>query len=114
MSSGAGAEGGAQVAAAADDGAGRAAEGDGLGAVEAVGAAGAGTAGAAGGGAGAGALAAVEPAAAVAHGRLPAEAAAGASLRPAARRLQVVAGRIAVPEPAAIEAGIGRSYGLRR
>jgi len=100
MSSGAGAEGGQQVAVAAEESAGVAAEGDGLGAVEAVGAAGAGAAGAGCGGAGAGALAAVEAAAAVTHGRLPAGAAAGPGLRSAARRLHVIAGRVAVAEPA--------------
>ena len=111
MSSRAGAESGEQVAVAAEESAGLAAEGDGLGAVEAVGASGPGAEGAALGRAGAGALAAVEAAAAVAHGGLPAGAAAGSRLRPAARRLQVVAGRVAVPEPAAVEAGSGRSCG---
>ena len=94
--------------------AGLAAEGDGLGAVEAVGAAGAGAAGAAGGGAGARALPAVEAAAAVGHGGLPAGAAADARLRPAARRLHIVAGRVAVPEPAAVGVSIGQSRGSRR
>jgi len=102
MSSGASAEGDAQVAAAADGGAGRAAEGDGLGAIEAVSAGGAGAAGATLGRAGAGALAAVEAASTVAHGRLPAGTAAGPRLRPAAWRLQVVAGGIAVPQSAPI------------
>lgn len=103
MSSGAAAQGGEQVAVAAEEGLGLAAEGHGLGAVEAVGAAGAGAAGAAGGGAGARALAAVEAAAAVRHGRLPAGAAARPRFRTAARRGQEIAGRIAIPEPPAIE-----------
>src|SRR5882724_2168964 len=115
MSSGTAAQGREQVAVAAEEGLGLAAESDGLGAVEAVGAAGAGAARAAGGGAGSRALPAVEAAAAVAHGGLPAGAvAAGARLRPAARRFHVVAGRVAVPKPAAIAAGIGRSCGSQR
>ena len=105
MSSGTATQGGEQVAVAAEEGLGLAAEGDGVGAVEAVGAAGASAARAAGGGAGARALAAVEAAAAVAHGGLPASAATDARLRPAARRRHIVAGRVAVPEPAAVGDG---------
>jgi hypothetical protein len=57
-------------------------------------------------GAGAGALAAMEAAAAIGHGGLPAGTArAGACA--AARRRQIVAGRVAVPEPATRLAGGG-------
>jgi hypothetical protein len=102
MSSGTTAEGGDQVAVAAEEGPGLAPQGDGLGAVEAVSAAGAGAAGAAFACAGARALAAVEAAAAVAHGRLPAGA-AGAAAGAAAWDGQEIAGRIAILEPPAIE-----------
>jgi hypothetical protein len=109
------AEGGEQVAVAAEDGPGLVAEGDRLGAVEAVGAAGAGAAGAAFDRAGARALAAVEAAAAVDHRRL---AAAGAPrFRSAAGCLHIVARRVAVPEPAAVgktarryQPCLGKSY----
>jgi len=114
MSSGRVAEGGAQVAVAAEVDAGLAAKGDDLSAVEAVGTAGAGAAGAAFSRAGARAPAAVEAAAAVGHGRLPADAAAGPGLCPAARCLQIVSRRVAVPQSAAIYEGIGRSWGWRR
>jgi hypothetical protein len=102
MSTGTAAKGGAQIAMPAEVSACRATQRDNLGAVEAVGAAGAGATGTAFGRAGARALAAVEAAAAVAHGRLPAGASAGPGLRPAARRLQIVAGRIAILKPASV------------
>jgi predicted component of type VI protein secretion system len=111
MSSGAdgtAADGGGQGPHAAEAHADLAAQGDGLGAVEAVGAAGAGAAGPACGRARPGALAAVEAAAAVAHGRL-ATAAAEPGLGPAARRRPVIAGWVAVLEPTA--AGSGRRDG---
>ena len=112
MSSGTAAQGGEQVAIAAEEGLGLAAEGDGLGAVEAVGAAGASAAGATIGGAGARALAAMETAAAIAHRRLPAGAAAVTGLCPAARRLQIVAGAIAVSESAPIGNDAVRAAGV--
>jgi hypothetical protein len=91
------------------------AQGNHLGRVEAVGAAGRGAAGAPFGGAGTGAEAAMQPAAPVPHGRLAA-AFAGASVSAAAGRGEKVAGRRAVPEPAAAggrqaDGGVGMRSG---
>lgn len=99
-----------RVHAAAIGGAG-AAQGDHLGRMEAVDAAGSGAAGAAFGRARAGAEPAMHPAAPVPHGRLAA-ASAGAGARPAAGRCQKIAGRRAVPKPAAAvwrQAGSGEA-----
>jgi hypothetical protein len=98
MPSGGAADG--EAADAAQPGAGLGQKGARGGGISAVLAAGGGAAGAALGRAGTGAEAAMQAAAAVAHGRLAA-AAAGAGMRAAARGGQEVAGRGAVPEPAA-------------
>jgi hypothetical protein len=98
-------------AEAVDAGAGLAAQGDGLGRIEAMSAAGGGAAGAAGGRARAGAEAAVHPAAAVPHRRLAA-AAAGPGAGAAARGGEEVARGGAVPQPAATVHGRRRGGGL--